>query len=138
MRSDSRDGEEPHNGVNGHNGGSGETGRPSKPKYMNPHRTTMNEMKRRVAAILEFISQMKAELGTEHANAATPTSGSSSVAAAAMIRGVEAELAGILAAHGDDKGGGKDFGEMTSGEMMGDLVRKLVGWQNEFGRYGEK
>jgi hypothetical protein len=136
MRSDSRDGDESHHGANGHNGGASETGRPSKPKYMNPHRTTMNEMKRRVAAILEFISQMKAEIG-ESSNMATPPSGSSSIAAAAMIKGVEAQLAGILA-NGDDKGGGKAFGEMSSAEMMSDLIRSLVGWQNEYGKYGEK
>jgi hypothetical protein len=124
--------------MNGQNGGTGETGRPSKPKYMNPHRTTMNEMKRRVAAILEFISQMKAEVGAETGNIATPPSGSSSVAASAMTRGVEAELAGMLAMQGEDKGGGKDFTDMSSSEMMSDLLRSLAGWQNEFGKYGEK
>ncbi len=62
----------------------------------------------------------------------------SSVAAAAMFRGVEAQLAGILAAHGEDKGGGREFSDMNSSEMMSDLLRSLVVWQSEYGKYGEK
>lgn len=81
---------------------------------------------------------MKAEVGAETGNIATPPSGSSSVAASAMIRGVEAELAGMLAMQGEDREGGKDFPDMSSSEMMSDLLRSLAGWQNEFGKYGEK
>ena len=98
----------------------------------------MNEMKRRVAAILEFISQMKAEIGGESSNVATPPSGGSSITAVAMVKGVEAELAAILSMNGEDKGGGKEFGELSSAEMMSDLLRSLVVWQNEYGKYGEK
>ena len=57
------------NGISSINGGSGggngtwgESGKPSKPKHMNPNRTSLNEMKRRVAGILEFISRTQAEL----------------------------------------------------------------------------
>lgn len=49
------------NGI-GHSIGGGESGKSSRPRHMNPQRTTMNEMKRRVAAILEFISRMQVEM----------------------------------------------------------------------------
>ena len=48
-------------GVGG-NSAWGESGKPSKPKYMNLNRTSLNEMKRRVAGILEFISRTQVEL----------------------------------------------------------------------------
>ncbi len=52
----------PANGVNGAtNGINGESGRSSRPKYHHPNRTSMNEMKRRVAAILEFVSKMQGD-----------------------------------------------------------------------------
>ena len=54
-----------HSYVNGTNlsGASvwGESGKPSKPKHLNLNRTSLNEMKRRVAGILEFISRTQLE-----------------------------------------------------------------------------
>lgn len=53
----------PHTGGNGHRDGiNGESGRSSKAKT-HPARTSMNEMKRRVAAILEFVGRMQNERG---------------------------------------------------------------------------
>ncbi|MCJ1307999.1 hypothetical protein MMC25_001649 [Agyrium rufum] len=65
------------NGVDGSGGGGGgaslaardngngwgEAGRPSRPKHMNPNRTSMNEMKRRVAGIMEFVVRTRREVG---------------------------------------------------------------------------
>ncbi|KAI9777051.1 MAG: hypothetical protein M1839_009102 [Geoglossum umbratile] len=117
--------------------------KPSKPRYMHPQRTTMNDMKRRVAAILEFISRTQVEMAGEH----TPPAGgggssSMTTAAASAVRGIGEALPGYLMANGTGSGPGggeeRDFGEMTSLEMMDVLTRKLVLWQKEYGKYGEK
>lgn len=57
----------PTNGMNGATQGiNGESGRSSRPKYHHPNRTSMNEMKRRVAAILEFVSKMQGNKGSRN------------------------------------------------------------------------
>jgi hypothetical protein len=120
--------------------------KPSKPRYMHPQRTTMNDMKRRVAAILEFISRTQVEMAGEHTPPAGGGGGSSmTTAAASALRGIGEALPGYLIANGTGSGPGggvgrdeRDFGEMTSLEMMDVLTRKLVLWQKEYGKYGEK
>lgn len=156
------------NGING-----GESGKPSKPRYMNPHRTTMNEMKRRVAAILEFISRMQVEMAVSGENTSTPAVGAGGSnsgndgnsndgeAAAALLKGVEAQLGTFTQTNGDGSGSStagasndgtngvttaetteppkeKDFKDLTSVEMMDVLTRNLLKWQQEYGKYGEK
>lgn len=84
---------------------------------MNPHRTTMNEMKRRVAAILEFISRMQVEMAVNGENTSTPNGGASGSsnsgnggnsndveAATALVKGVEAQLGTLVQANGDGAG----------------------------------
>ncbi|KAI9812335.1 MAG: hypothetical protein M1827_004784 [Pycnora praestabilis] len=126
----------------------GESGKPSRPRYMNPHRTSMNEMKRRVAAILEFISKTQLDLAGEQ----TPPGGN---ATTAMLKGLAEGIGPIItlngssgssgSSSGSEGGGGwggdinqKDFSELSSLEMMDVLTRRLVLWQKEFGKYGEK
>ncbi|KAI9852727.1 MAG: hypothetical protein M1838_005922 [Thelocarpon superellum] len=164
-REGSRDGRrEGANGTNGHTShhhgaNGGEASKPSKPKYLHPQRTSINEMKRRVAAILEFISRTQVEMAGEQ----TPPSGSSETATATLLRGLASELPAITgngrggsgtkgsnATHsngtGNGHGGGdgvqaldeRDFTQLSSLEMMDVLTRKLVLWQKEFGKYGEK
>lgn len=171
---DTGTGDSPNSGhANGVNGG--ESGKPSKPRYMNPHRTTMNEMKRRVAAILEFISRMQVEMAVSGENTSTPAGGASGSnsnsgnggnsndveSAAALIKGVEAQLGTLTQANGDGAGSSttgasndgingattadtteppkeKDFKDLTSVEMMDVLTRNLLKWQQEYGKYGEK
>lgn len=135
MRSQLREGDDAHSQTNGINGlnGNVETGRPSKPKYMNPHRTTMNEMKRRVAAIMGFITKCKKDMSKEIGTSTTPPSGAATMAQA-FLRGVDA---GMVPMNGDGASGG-NFAEMSSQEMMDVLTRQLISWQQEFGRYGEK
>ena len=143
--------------------------KPSRPRHMNPQRTTMNDMKRRVAAILEFISRIQVEMAGEN----TPPS-----AAAALIKGIMEEIPKITLVPGSEgpqhtptqqqpqpqKSKGKhqtanadnnnnndnnndnantgvlekDFAELSSMEMMDVLTRKLVLWQKEYGKWGEK
>jgi hypothetical protein len=59
--------------------------------------------------------------------------------AASLVQAVELAIGKGVGVMGGEEGlGGKEFREMGSGEMMEVLTRELVGWQNAFGRYGEK
>ncbi|KZF23056.1 hypothetical protein L228DRAFT_142378 [Xylona heveae TC161] len=108
-----------------------ESGKPSKPRYINPHRTTMNEMKRRVAGILEFISRTQVEMAGE----TTPPGGTSSTpSVVAQTTTVFQSNGPLLTLNGAEK----EFGDLNSLEMMDVLTRKLVLWQKEYGKYGEK
>ena len=131
------------------NGINGESGRSSKPKYHNPTRTSMNEMKRRVAAILEFINRMQTDKTSQNSSAsasekgskaaATPNGVSSASAAsagpssAALLQAVEAGLA-----PSNNGGPVRNFNEMPSSDMMETLGQELVQWQAFYGKYGEK
>ncbi len=102
----------------------------------------MNDMKRRVAAILEFISHTQVEMAThsdtQSSNPTPPDSGASS-------NGKEAEGSGgvmlqkllegqrIL-----DEEGGEGFATLSSVGMMEVLTRRLMRWQGEYGKWGEK
>ena len=73
------------------------------------------------------------------------SSSSMTTAAASALRSIGEALPGCMRVNvmtGSCTGGGggeeRDFGEMTSLEMMDVLTRKLVLWQKEFGKYGEK
>lgn len=108
----------------------------------------MNEMKRRVAAILEFISRTQLEMAGEQ----TPPNGgpgagaaaSANADGAALIRGLAEGLGPMISLNGDIEGdakasiGNREFVQLSSLEMMDVLTRKLVLWQKEFGKYGEK
>jgi hypothetical protein len=143
----------------------------------------MNEMKRRVAAILEFVGRMQGEgqahiqgQGGQGANSnsrsseggsgsgGTPNNGGTNTngnvsglptaMASSLVQAVELAIGKGVVGGGvgsmvvvEDSGAGgggtitatgKEFREMGSGEMMETLTRELIGWQNVFGRYGEK
>lgn len=121
----------------------------------------MNEMKRRVAAILEFISRTQVEMAagerTPPDGGTNATSSGGAGAGAGAGRGSSALVAGlvdglrpVLAMTGEfaEKGTGTEkekekekeraFVELSSTEMMDVLTRNLVLWQKEFGKYGEK
>ena len=106
----------------------------------------MNEMKKRVAAILEFINQMRPVKSTSlDGSASTPNGGISNsnnsgnkkgaVDANTLARGVDAGLSGHLVEPEEKE---KHFTAMESKEMMQALSRDLIGWQALHGRYGEK
>lgn len=115
----------------------------------------MNEMKRRVAAILEFISRTQLEMA---AGGQTPPNGGErggsggGGSSAAMMAGLADGLRPILAMNGEHAGvgtetekgkgstglGEREFVHLSSTEMMDVLTRNLVLWQKEFGKYGEK
>ncbi|ODH26414.1 hypothetical protein ACO22_04632 [Paracoccidioides brasiliensis] len=130
-----------HLGANGIYLNGGESGKPSKPRYMNPQRTTMNDMKRRVAAILEFISQLQVEMASSALQ--TPLSGAGSATKETGDQGVNGEQTTGSDENTEANGTSppakeKDFKDLTSVEMMDVLTRGLLKWQQEFGKYGEK
>lgn len=150
LRSDSRDG----NGHLSPHGINGERGRSSKAKT-HPARTSMNEMKKRVAAILEFVSQMQPHPSNSSKNASSHPNGSGShsrnsntgkgnstpnstqIPSSLASKLVEAVTAGL-----QESDSGKlmlvdasEFAKMGSAQMMETLMKELVGWQNQFGVY---
>ena len=114
----------------------------------------MNEMKRRVAAILEFVNKMQGDKGSQNNSygSSSGPSGSRSpngvlknnsnggttngnVQPAALLQGLEA---GLSAAQVNGERAEREFRDMPSGDMMHVLTRELVGWQSLYGKYGEK
>lgn len=138
--------------TNGAHLNGGDTGRPSKPRHMHPQRTTMNEMKRRVAAILEFISRMQVEMAVASENSSTPTGNedrSQGLLLKSMVEQIDAAMASAVSDGGESAppttdGDGdapiheKDFKDLSSVEMMDVLTRHLLKWQQEYGKFGER
>ncbi|KAL4788663.1 hypothetical protein BJX76DRAFT_344777 [Aspergillus varians] len=123
-----------------------ETGKPSRPRYIH-QRTTMNEMKRRVAAILEFISRMQVEMAVAGESTTPPerSNGTNQQTIGEQLEGILSTTAHEVSA--DNAGGGgmssripteKDFKDLSSIEMMDVLTRHLLKWQQEYGKFGER
>ncbi|RLL94153.1 hypothetical protein CFD26_100855 [Aspergillus turcosus] len=126
-----------------------DTGKPSRPRYMNPQRTTMNEMKRRVAGILEFISRMQVEMAVAGETITPPGNGdqpNGSLTKAAIDQIETALLSNTNevesgTASTDGEAGAskeKEFKDLSSVEMMDVLTRHLLKWQQEYGKFGER
>ncbi|KAJ5573941.1 Zinc finger PHD-type [Penicillium hispanicum] len=142
-----------YSSANGTHINGGDTGRPSKPRHMHPQRTTMNEMKRRVAAILEFISRMQVEMAVASENSSTPT-GNGDRTHGLLLKGVVDQIDNAMTSTVSDGGESapattdgdgdapttheKDFKDLSSVEMMDVLTRHLLKWQQQFGKYGER
>jgi hypothetical protein len=123
---------------NGHhpvNKGSTHEGKHGKSKS-GGSKITMTDMKKRVAAILEFISRTQVEMAGE---SISPTSGQ---AAENFLRGIADGLP-MIKVNGetsDASTGGtsegtspiKEFKDLSCMEMMDVLTRQLVKWQKEF------
>ena len=109
---------------------------------MNPNRTTMNDMKRRVAGILEFISHTQVEMaGTEppsttksstSTNTTPDSNGSTNGGGDISGKQVNAALEDL---EGIDE---QAFNALSSFEMIEVLTRRLMRWQGEYGKWGEK
>ncbi|KAI4109441.1 MAG: hypothetical protein L6R37_000598 [Teloschistes peruensis] len=149
-----------HVGPNG-NGEPG--GKASKPRQMNPSRTSMNDMKRRVAGILDFISHTQVELAAEvplvPQPKKLPSTHATITAANVTVTPPDDDPDGRK----DDKGGDaqkqpadqqqqkgpelttlgaelnvEHFRKLGSLEMMEVLSSRLIKWQREYGKFGEK
>ncbi|EED17509.1 transcriptional regulator (Cti6), putative [Talaromyces stipitatus ATCC 10500] len=141
--------------VGGPNGlANGADGKGGKGRHLNPHRTSMNEMKRRVAAILDFISRMQVEMAASGETVTPPDNNTTNSNRTPLVKGVQDQLSSLLtstnsegvsvassagsAADDTSKEKEKDFKDLTSIEMMDVLTRHLLKWQQEYGKYGEK
>ncbi|KAL4877501.1 hypothetical protein BJY04DRAFT_209928 [Aspergillus karnatakaensis] len=109
-----------------------ETGKPSRPRYVH-QRTTMNEMKRRVAAILEFISRMQVEMAA-HGESITPPEQANGT----RLQIIGDQLESLLARSAEEVSAEKDFKDLSSLEMMDVLTRHLLKWQQEYGKFGDR
>jgi hypothetical protein len=147
-RSQSRDASKAdENGHSTNHRATNSDGKVGKSKGSNGPRITMLDMKRKVAAMLDFISRTQLEMASE---ALTPTN---EEATGKMMRGLAGSIIPMLKAsaedtlansvNGDEDGGTKtpnekkgdlekDFKDLTLLEMMDHLTGQLVKWQNQF------
>lgn len=117
--------------------------KPGKAKAASGNKVTMADMKRKVAAMLDFISRTQLEMVGE---SLTPTHAESTQN---LMKGLAGSIMPLLknsdeneGERGEDKGGGegadekkepeKDFNDLTLLEMMDHLTGQLVKWQNQF------
>ncbi|KAL8954169.1 MAG: hypothetical protein Q9222_000053 [Ikaeria aurantiellina] len=141
-----------------HRNWSTELGKPSKPRYMNPNRTTMNEMKRRVAGILEFVSLTRVEMGAAAAEVPASSDIKSSAAQVSVTppdrndeqrpendtTGNRESPIGTTNGEGSEVKRALDsviqdleidrFRKLGSAEMTEVLMKGLIKWQGEFGK----
>ncbi|KAK6832119.1 hypothetical protein RU639_002737 [Aspergillus parasiticus] len=137
-------------GANGTYLNGSESGKPSRPRYVN-QRTTMNEMKRRVAAILEFISRMQVEMASA-GESTTPPGINSDRLNGILMKAVSEQLENAMTSTVSEADSGtattdgeagavsteKEFKDLSSVEMMDVLTRHLLKWQQEYGKFGER
>jgi hypothetical protein len=97
---------------------------------------TMNDMKRRATALLDFISRTQVELaGESPGETTTGTASSTNGSTAAALDKPQNEpndLAALVLAEATDCAPGKDFKELGCMEMMDSLTRRLVKWQQQY------
>ncbi|OJJ72536.1 hypothetical protein ASPBRDRAFT_543622 [Aspergillus brasiliensis CBS 101740] len=136
-------GDSPRIGINGTHINSNESGKPSRPRYVN-QRTTMNEMKRRVTAILEFISRMQVEMAVAGESTTPPGHDDrpNGITARLLSEGQlltsAIESASLEGGPAVQPAAEKDFKDLSSVEMMDVLTRHLLKWQQEYGKFGER
>ncbi|KAL8665131.1 MAG: hypothetical protein Q9202_002531 [Teloschistes flavicans] len=145
----------------GQNGNGEPGGKASKPRQMNPSRTSMNDMKRRVAGILDFISHTQVELAAEIPLVPQskkflsyhPTMTATNVTVTPPDdesddrkdgkKDTKKQPADQQQQNGADLKLGAElniehFRKLGSLEMMEVLSSRLIRWQREYGKFGEK
>ncbi|KAH8171761.1 PHD-finger domain-containing protein [Sarocladium implicatum] len=108
----------------------------AKSKSSLPNKMSMLDMKRRVAAIMDFISRTQVDLATEE----LPSRSSNNSSAAATPAKKDAPPAtngqsqGLsdAAANSEAESSNKDFKDLSCMEMMDVLTRDMVKWQNQY------
>ncbi|TAQ84553.1 hypothetical protein B7494_g7133 [Chlorociboria aeruginascens] len=110
------------------NKGSNAEGKSGRSKGSGGGKSSMNEMKKRVSGILDYITRTQVEMAGE----STPPSD--------VVESVQPGIVGsspvmhVNGANGEASGGlqGQNFPEMTSLEMMDSLTKNLIMWQRRF------
>ncbi len=112
---------------------SSDTRQSSKAKSAAVNKLTMLDMKRRVAAIMEFISRTQVDLAAE---AACQTSSSSGEATPQKTSTDDAsnfkDRSGVLDQSAEGSVTDREFRDLTCVEMMDVLTRDMVKWQNHY------
>lgn len=143
----SREGEDNEEDQEGevHTNGS----KPAKPRHMNPNRTSLNEMRKRAAGILRFISRTQVELAGEktpsesnsppsHANATASDAKAAMNGNSKLSNEVHQEIEQTAEQEVQNREGKIDpdkFKRLSSVKMMDVLTREIVLWQKEFGKW---
>jgi len=103
----------------------------------------MNELKKRAAGMLEFISRTQVELAAEKpppnatiSHTATPTS-RPPLGRTASVKG-SSKLRREIDGDEEDRIDEVGFKGMSSHDMLDALTRQLVHWQKDHGKWGEK
>lgn len=146
-----RDGEESAHDYHGAVGMLTNGSKPSKPRHMNPNRTSMNDLRKRAAGILEYISRTQVEMAAEQQT--TPPSGTPApatpIAPPSSLRVAPTNGSSKLNQQVEGRGevavgrklGGVEevsFKQLSSLQMMDVLTREIVLWQKEHGKWGER
>lgn len=93
----------------------------------------MLDMRRRVAAIMEFISRTQVDLAAEAACQTSSSSGEASQEKASVDAESSAKGSGrALSEFADGSVTDKEFRDLTCVEMMDVLTRDMVRWQNHY------
>jgi hypothetical protein len=129
---------------------------------MNPNRTSLNEMKRRVAGILEFVSRTQVELDGRRGKGSTTTSPADTPPSKVYVNGINGAdgIHGVQKTGNDGDSGQKEarlhdlairlegsngldpdgpaepaqrFERLSAKEMVGILKGRLVDWQVDYG-----
>jgi hypothetical protein len=121
---------------NGHTSGNKVTnneGKPGRSRGNGGSKITMGDMKKRVAAILDFISRTQLEMAGDPSNNETAEKTICDLAEGLPMMRVNGEKMGG-ANEGDDKQSipAKNFKDLSCMQMMDALTAELVKWQREF------
>ncbi|KAH8816868.1 hypothetical protein F5884DRAFT_777695 [Xylogone sp. PMI_703] len=110
-------------------------GKPTKSKGSSVSKITMGDMKKRVAAMLDFISRTQVEMAGDSMSASNGETEKmmrslAESLPASRVNGESKEP--INNGNQDNNNAAKDFRELSCLEMMDVLTRQLVKWQKEF------
>ncbi|PMB68340.1 hypothetical protein BM221_004915 [Beauveria bassiana] len=111
---------------------SSDTRQSSKIKPSAASKITMLDMKRRVAAIMEFISRTQVDLAAEAACQTNSSYGEASPQKVSMDNGDQAKGSGGLDHTAEGSITDKEFRNLACVEMMDVLTRDMVKWQNHY------
>lgn len=128
--------------------------KPSKAKNFNEKKTSVNEMKKRVSAILEFVQRAQSERSGAEGSSSTGMSRSTSEAGvmptavgaadrkpestkstAPLVTVENGEPAAKVCS--DDKGSKEAFEHLSAAEMLVSLKTRLVAFEGSYGRWGD-
>lgn len=124
--------------------------KPSKVKNFNEKRTSMNEMRKRVAAISEFIGRAQVERPPSKSTSASRSeseTGANGNGNSSLLNGSsntsdgnghlsvqrKKQLTDII-----NNEAGPNFGSLSTEEMIENMRIRTQAWQEAFGKYGDK